>query len=332
MWHGRHQSWCRCGISVGAPSFGARKSAANTIADIEKLTRYAHLYKARVYVALNTILFDHEIAGAIDLAQQNYQAGADALIIQDFVGGRTATHCHTRQHPDGQPNTKSSRFLEDAGFEQIVLARELNLQQIAAIREQTGAKLEFFVHGALCVSYSGQCYMSQSISKRSANRGECGQPCRLKYNLTDTQGNTLIKEKHLLSLKDFNLSDRLASLIDAGISSFKIEGRLKEKDYVANTTAYYRAKLDAILESRTDLARLSSGKSTINFTPNPYKSFNRDFTTYFIDGRQKEIWSVDTPKATGEKMGKVMILEKNRFQLNRSHDIVNGDGLCYFEP
>lgn len=320
-------------VYIGAPNFGARKSAANTMADIEKLVRHAHLYHAKVYVALNTLLFDHEIPAALSLAGEIYQAGADALIIQDFgllEAGLPPIAIHASTQMDNRTPEKV-RFLEEAGFEQVVLARELSLEQIAAISGHTNVKLEFFVHGALCVSYSGQCYMSQSINKRSANRGECGQPCRLKYNLTDALGNTLMRDKHLLSLKDFNLSDRLEALIDAGISSFKIEGRLKDKDYVANITAYYRSKLDAILAKRPELSRLSTGKSTIDFKPDPQKSFNRDFTTYFIDGRQQGIWSVDTPKATGEKMGKVMMLEKNRFKLDRNHDIVNGDGLCYFD-
>lgn len=320
-------------VYIGAPEFGARKSAANSIADIEKLARYAHLYKAKVYVALNTLLFDHEIQGAIRMAHQIHQAGVDALIIQDFgllEAGLPPIAIHASTQMDNRTPEKVL-FLEKAGFEQVVLARELSLEQIAAIGNQTNVKLEFFVHGALCVSYSGQCYMSQSINKRSANRGECGQPCRLKYNLTDAQGKLLTRDKHLLSLKDFNLSDRLEALIDAGISSFKIEGRLKEKDYVANITAYYRSKLDGILSKRAGLTRLSSGQSIVDFAADPQKSFNRDFTTYFIDGRQKGIWSVDTPKATGEKMGKVMILEKNRFKLDRNHDIVNGDGLCFFD-
>lgn len=320
-------------VYIGAPNFGARKSASNTISDIEKLVRHAHLYGAKVYVALNTLLFDHEIPAAVSLAEEIHNAGADALIIQD-LGLLEAALPPIAIHASTQMDNRTPHrvlFLEETGFEQVVLARELSLEQIAAISAQTNVKLEFFIHGALCVSYSGQCYMSQSINKRSANRGECGQPCRLKYNLTDAQGNTLMRDKHLLSLKDFNLSDRLEALIDAGISSFKIEGRLKDKDYVANITAFYRSKLDAILAKRPELSRLSSGKSTFDFKPDPQKSFNRDFTTYFIDGRQKEIWSVDTPKATGEKMGKVMILERNRFKLDRHHDIVNGDGLCYFD-
>lgn len=320
-------------VYIGAPDFGARKSASNTISDIEKLVRYAHLYKARVFVALNTILYDHELDDAVKMAHQLYQVGVDALIIQDF-GLLEASLPPIAIHSSTQMDNRTPEkvlFLEQAGFEQVVLARELNLEQIAEIRSKTNVNLEFFIHGALCVSYSGQCYMSQSINKRSANRGDCGQPCRLKYEMTDKNGLTLIKDKHLLSMKDLNLTNHIEQLIDAGISSFKIEGRLKDKDYVANITAHYRTKLDEILERRPELSRASSGKSTFNFTPDPDKSFNRNFTSYFIDGRQKEIWSVDSPKSTGKKMGKVLVINKNQFQLDSLHDIANGDGLCFFD-
>lgn len=320
-------------VYIGAPDYGARKSAANTIDDIEKLVRYAHLYKSRIFAAVNTVLYDHEIEGAVKMIEQLYDIGVDALIVQDYgllKAGLPPIEIHSSTQMDNRTPDKV-RFLQDAGFKQVVLARELSLEQIRAISNATDVRLEYFVHGALCVSYSGQCYMSQSINGRSANRGDCGQPCRLKYNMTSANGTVIAKDQHLLSMKDLNLSDYLESLIDAGISSFKIEGRLKDKDYVANITAYYRQKLDKIIDRRPELTRLSSGTSIINFEPDPNKSFNRGFTTYFVDGRQKDIWSVDSPKSTGEKMGKVIAVEKDRFKLSNGHDIANGDGLCFFD-
>ncbi len=320
-------------VYIGAPDYGARKSAANSIDDIARLVRHAHLYRSKIYVALNTILFDHELEGAALMAHQLYNIGVDALIIQDYGllnAGLPPIEIHSSTQMDNRTPEKV-KFLQDAGFRQVVLARELSLDQIKAISKETDVRLEYFVHGALCVSYSGQCYMSQSINGRSANRGECGQPCRLKYKMTAADGTVIAKDQHLLSMKDLNLSDYLEPLIDAGISSFKIEGRLKEKDYVANITAHYRRKLDEIIDRRPELARASSGVPAINFEPDPSKSFNRGFTTYFVDGRQKDIWSVESPKSTGEKIGKVMVIDKNRFKLDNGHDITNGDGLCFFD-
>lgn len=320
-------------VYIGAPQFSARKSAANTIADIEKLVRYAHLYRSKVYVALNTLLYDSEMEDAVKLVHQIYSAGTDALIVQDFGLLETALPpiaLHASTQMDNRTAAKVG-FLEKAGFDQVVLARELSVDEIRHIRSHTSVKLEYFIHGALCVCYSGQCYMSQAINKRSANRGECGQPCRLPYSLTAVKGERLETGKHLLSMKDNNLTDYLGQLADAGISSFKIEGRLKDRDYVANITAWYRKKLDDILTHQPHLQRMGTGLSDLLFEPSPEKSFNRGFSTYFANGRPQEpIWAVDSPKAIGEKIGKVSKVEKNRFLIAGPHDIANGDGLCYF--
>ena len=221
------------------------------------------------------------------------------------------------------------KFLEDVGFSQVVLARELSLDQIKEVSSQTTVPLEFFVHGALCVSYSGQCYLSQDLSGRSANRGECAQYCRLPYDLLDEKGNVLMKNKHLLSLKDMNLSNYLSDLLDAGVSSFKIEGRLKDLDYVKNITAYYRQNLDVILEGSTKYQKSSSGKTNFSFTPNPAKSFHRGSTTYFLNGRNAEITSFDTPKSVGEELGRISKVAKNYFTIETKQKLHNGDGLAY---
>ena len=320
-------------VYIGAADFGARKSAANPMEHIEQLVQHAHLYGAKVFVTLNTLIFDHEMDDAIAMAWQLYRVGVDALIIQDLgllEAGLPPMAIHASTQMDNRTPQKV-RFLQEIGFEQVVLARELNLGQIAQIKKETDVALEYFVHGALCVSYSGQCYMSQSINGRSANRGECAQPCRLPYNMIDGNGRTIVNNKHLLSMKDLNLSDNLESLIDAGISSFKIEGRLKDKDYVANITAHYRQRIDAILERKPELKRVSSGKSIPQFTPDPFKSFNRGFTSYFVNDRQKDIWSINSPKAIGEPMGEVETVAQNSFKLKQKHDIANGDGLCFFD-
>jgi putative protease len=320
-------------VYIGGPKFGARKVASNTLADIENLVRYAHRFNAKVYVALNTILFDNELDDAQKLIWQIYETGADALIIQDMgimEMDLPPIPLHASTQTDNR-NWQKVQFLEQVGFDQVVLARELSIEQIEEIRQKTSVKLEYFVHGALCVSYSGQCYMSAAINQRSANRGECGQPCRLPYSLTDNFGNTIQANKHLLSLKDLNHSDNLERLLDAGITSLKIEGRLKEVDYVKNITAWYRHKLDKIFETNNHYKRSSSGKSSWYFTPNPDKSFSRGFTNYFLEGRTHDIWSPDSPKSLGEKIGRIARLEKDYFCLsNDSLPLANGDGLCLF--
>ncbi|WP_439185348.1 peptidase U32 family protein [Carboxylicivirga taeanensis] len=320
-------------VYIGGPGFGARKNAGNSLADIEKLIDYAHLFGVKVYITINTLLFDHELQAANELIHELYQLGADAVIIQDM--GLLETDLppipiHASTQTDNRTLNKV-KFLEEAGFDQVVLARELSVEQIETIRKGTSVPLEYFIHGALCVCYSGQCYMSAAINKRSANRGECAQPCRLKYSLKSSSGNDLYKNKHLLSLKDLNLSSYLEQLIDAGIYSFKIEGRLKDKDYVANVTAHYRQLLDEIIEQRTDIRRASSGHCINSYQPDAGKSFNRGFTNYFVNGRAKGIWSIDSPKNKGEQIGKVKQVGKDHFTLDSTVPIHNGDGLSYFD-
>ncbi|WP_430815886.1 peptidase U32 family protein [Carboxylicivirga sp. RSCT41] len=319
-------------VYIGGPGFGARKNAGNSLADIEELINYAHLFGVKVYITLNTLLFDHEIDEANKLIHAIYKAGANAVIIQDM--GLLETELPPIEiHASTQTDNRSIekvRFLQDVGFSQVVLARELSIKQIKDISKNTTVPLEYFIHGALCVCYSGQCYMSASINKRSANRGECAQPCRLKYSLKDKNGSEIYKDKHLLSLKDLNLSSHLESLIDAGISSFKIEGRLKDKDYVANITAHYRKMLDTIIDDRDDLIQASSGKAMTSFKASASKSFNRGFSKYFVNGREQDICSIDSPKNIGEELGKVKFIAKTHFILDSREKLVNGDGLSYF--
>ena len=318
-------------VYIGAPQFGARKAASNSIADIEELTAYAHLFGARIYVALNTLLFDQEFDDALRIAWQVYDAGADALIIQDaglLESELPPIALHASTQMDNRTLGKV-QFWENIGFEQVVLARELSEQQIREIAANTKVRLEAFIHGALCVSYSGQCYMSHCINGRSANRGECGQPCRLAYDLRDAQGHTLERNRHLLSLKDFNQTKNLEALIDAGVSSFKIEGRLKDVDYVSNITLHYRQRLDEIIARRPELRRASTGNIIAGFEPNPAKSFNRGFTTYFFNGRNPDIWQPATPKSIGEYLGHVICCHPESFKIEGNPAVSNGDGLCF---
>lgn len=319
-------------VYIGGPGFGARKNAGNALTDIKHLIEYAHLFGVKVYITLNTLLFDHEIKAANKLIHDVYKIGADAVIIQDM--GLLETELppipiHASTQTDNR-TVEKVKFLEDVGFDQVVLARELSVEQIKEIRNNTIVPLEYFIHGALCVCYSGQCYMSASINNRSANRGECAQPCRLKYNLKDGNGDIIYKNKHLLSLKDLNLSSHLENLIDAGTSSFKIEGRLKDKDYVANITAHYRLLLDDIIAKRNDIQKASSGYCVNGFSPQASKSFNRGFTNYFVNGRIKGIWSINSPKNIGEPIGKIKKLSKDYFTIDTNTTIANGDGLSFF--
>ncbi|MFA7243333.1 MAG: U32 family peptidase [Sulfuricellaceae bacterium] len=319
-------------VYIGGPAFGARAAAGNAVADIEKLATYAHRYSARVLVALNTILRDEELEGAQRLVQQIYQAGADALIVQDMgllELGLPPIALHASTQTDNRTPEKV-RFLEQVGFSQIVLARELSLAQIRAIANETDATLEFFVHGALCVSYSGQCYISHAHTGRSANRGECSQMCRLPYSLADGSGKMIIRDQHLLSLKDNNQSANLRALADAGIRSFKIEGRLKDLSYVKNATAHYRKLLDRIIADTPGYRPASSGRCTFTFEPQPEKTFNRGTTDYFVNQRQASLVSLRTPKFAGEPVGKVARLTRNYFEIDGDIAIHNGDGLSYF--
>lgn len=317
-------------VYIGPSQFGARVAAGNSVEDIAKLVEYAHRYYARVYVTLNTILRDDELEQACRLVNDLYNIGVDALIVQDMsllqmdlppIALHASTQCDTR-------TVEKVKFLEQCGFEQVVLARETSLTTMRQMAEQTNVALEAFVHGALCVCYSGQCYMSEAMRGRSANRGACAQMCRLPYDLLDEEGNLLVKKKHLLSLKDFDASRHLQEMIDAGISSFKIEGRLKDIDYVKNITAYYRRKFDAILEGSPRRAA-SLGKTIFFFDPDPKKTFYRGATDYFLEGRKRDIWSFDTPKSLGEPIGKVKDIWRNALSLNTKSVIANGDGLCF---
>ena len=320
-------------VYIGSPKYGARAAAGNSISDIEKLVIYAHKYWAKVYVTLNTIIYDEELDDVKQLINKLYESGVDALIFQDMsllqmdippipLFASTQTHNY---------EIERIKLLDASGVRRIILARELSLEQISKIHKNVDAELEFFVHGALCVSMSGQCYMSAAMLGRSANRGECAQPCRLKYNLIDSDNKIIIKDKHLLSLHDFNLSAYLNDLILAGISSFKIEGRLKDIGYVKNITAYYRNKIDGIIESNSSLSKSSTGKSEIHFTPDPEKSFNRGFTDYFINGKGLDLASLDTPKSLGQYLGKVSKINNIFFTVETDKNIVNGDGLCFFD-
>lgn len=319
-------------VYIGADRFSARSAAGNSVEDIASLAQYAHQYGARVFVALNTVLTDEQLPEAEKLIWELYEAGADALIVQDMglLGlNLPPIELHASTQTDNRTPEKV-RFFKEAGFSQVVLARELSLNQIKNISSQVDVPLEVFVHGALCVSYSGQCYLSEALSGRSANRGACAQYCRLPYNLLDAQGKVLAKGKHLLSLKDLNQSDHLEQLIDAGVTSLKIEGRLKDISYVKNITAYYRKKLDAIFKRRPDLAPKSAGKCTFTFEPNPEKSFSRGFTNYYLSGeRGEQVISPDTPKSIGEYVGTVKEIRKGSFTVAGLVALHNGDGLCF---
>ena len=320
-------------VYIGAPRFSARANAANTIEGIESLVKHAHQYYAKVYVALNTILTDKELAETESIINQLYNIGVDALIVQDM--GITQLNLppiplHASTQMDNR-TVEKVQFLEEAGFEQVVLARELDINKIREIHQQTNINLEVFVHGALCVCYSGQCYLSQKLCGRSANRGVCAQMCRLPYSLVDATGKTLVKDKFLLSLKDFNLSAYLKELIDAGASSLKIEGRLKDVEYVKNVTAYYRQQLDAILNGSDLYKQSSSGSCTYTFIPNVEKSFHRGSTDYFLHGRNHEITSFDTPKSLGEKIGKVQKVNGKFIFVDTDKTFANGDGFAFLD-
>ena len=319
-------------VYIGASNYGARQAAGNSVEEIGELVNYAHIFGAKVYVTLNTIIEEDDIANVEELITRLYKIGVDALIVQDF-GIREmnippiSLHCSTQMD---NRTVEKAKFLADTGFPRVVLARELSLKEIAAIHAAIpDTELEVFVHGALCVSYSGQCYASQHCFGRSANKGACAQFCRLAFNLEDADGNVICRDKHLLSLKDMNRSEYLEEMLDAGVTSFKIEGRLKDESYVKNITAYYRQKLDAIFERRSDYCRASYGQCTTEFTPQPDKSFNRGFTDYMLVGNKKEIASFDTPKSIGERMGSVRIVARNFFTVTGEKAFANGDGACF---
>ena len=320
-------------VYIGGPSFGAREKVGNSIEDIEALCRHAALFDAKVYVTMNTLLYDSELEDARKLAYDCWNAGVDALIVQDMallnmdmppIALHASTQCHNIK-------AEKVKFLEDVGFSQVVLARELSIEQIKDIRSKTTVPLEYFIHGALCVSYSGQCYLSHVIGGRSANRGACAQPCRLSWNLENAEGKRLISNRHLLSLRDLNNSKNIEELIDAGITSFKIEGRLKDIDYVKNVTAYYRNRIDEIIAKRDDICRSSRGESNPTFYPAPEKSFSRGFTDYFIHGRQKYIDAPYSPKSMGEYLGTIEKVKNKSITIRTGKELHNGDGLCFLD-
>lgn len=321
-------------VYIGAPRFGARAAAGNSLADIEALVQYAHLYNVRIYVTVNTILRDDELKETEAMIWDLYRVGVDALIVQDM--GLTQLNLppiplHASTQMDNR-TVEKVRFLADAGFRQVVLARELSVNEISRIHAACpDTLLEVFIHGALCVSYSGQCYVSEACFGRSANRGECAQFCRLQFDMTDADGKVIEKGKHLLSLKDMNQSDNLEELLDSGASSLKIEGRLKDVSYVKNVTAYYRQKLDALFKRRKEYVRASSGSVKLAFRPQLDKSFSRGFTDYFAHGRNPGIFSFNTPKSLGEEVGTVKEIRGNYLTVAGVKAFSNGDGLCYID-
>lgn len=325
-------------VYIGGPSFGARASAGNTVEDISRLCHFAHLYGARVYVTVNTIIYDNELEAARTLIYQLYDAGVDALITQD-VGLLALDLPPIPLHASTQMDNCTAEqvsWLEHQGYQQVVLARELSLDQIREIRQATTVPLEAFVHGALCVSYSGRCYASELCFGRSANRGACAQFCRLSFDLKDADGKVILKDKHLLSLRDMNRSASLKEMVEAGVQSFKIEGRLKDTGYVKNITAYYRQRLDEIIAAQPDCyCRSSFGTSEYTFEPNPNKSFNRGFTEYFLHGRQDfrkaSVFQPHTPKALGEAVGHVDSVQRTTITVRGCNTAFNaGDGICFF--
>ncbi|WP_412502311.1 peptidase U32 family protein [Shewanella algae] len=319
-------------VYIGGPAFGARHTAGNSVEDIARLCEFAHRYHAQVFVTFNTILLDDELEEAKRLIWAVYEAGADAIIVQDLGLLELdlppiALHASTQM--DNRVPAKVA-FLEHVGFSQVVLARELSLSQIRAVAAETKMRLEFFIHGALCVAYSGQCYISEAYTDRSANRGECSQQCRMPGNLKTRQGDIIASNDHMLSLKDNNQTDNLEALIDAGIRSFKIEGRLKDLSYVKNVTAHYRQQLDAIMARRPEFEPSSHGRCRYSFTPDPDKSFNRGKTDYFVNERKADIGDFRTPKYLGVEVGKVNKLGKDFIQVDSDAEFHNGDGLGFF--
>ncbi len=322
-------------VYIGGPHFGARAAARNSLADIEKLIRHGHLFGVRLYITLNTLFEDCELDSVVRLIYRLHDMGVDGIIIQD-MGLLECDLPPIPLHASTQQNNRTAEkvsFLEKVGFQQVVLARELSLEDIASIRKASTIALEFFVHGALCVSYSGQCYISELVAGRSANRGECAQFCRHKFTLRDGRGRVIAKDRHLLSLKDLDLSAHLSSLIAAGISSFKIEGRLKDENYVKNITAYYRSALDRIMGGKPSLQRSSDGHCSFSFIPDPTGSFNRGGTDYFLVNRSNDVATLDSTQSIGRRLGRVQRIDRveGSFILDTVETIRNGDGLCYYK-
>lgn len=316
-------------VYIGAPAFGARKAASNSLEDIARLVEYAHRYYCRVFVTLNTVLYDSELEAAEKMIHELYRIGVDALIVQDMGILRMdlppiCLHASTQMH---NYDIERIKFIDKMGFRRIVLARELSLEQIREVRRSVKAELEVFIHGALCVSLSGQCYLSQYMFGRSANRGECAQPCRMKWSVRDNSGKRLVDNRYILSLKDLNLSSYIKDLVDIGVDSFKIEGRLKDENYVSNVTNHYSSLLNSI----PNIRRTGSGKVISGFHAEPERSFNRGYSSYFMVKRESGLVNADTPKSMGKQIGKVLQVKGNRMQVQAIEAINNGDGLCYLQ-
>lgn len=321
-------------VYIGADHFGARAAAGNSTDDIARLCSYAHQFGARVYVTVNTIVYDNEIDSVRRLLKRIGEAGADAILVQDMALVSMLSDIGLEMHASTQTDNRTAEkveWLRELGFKRVVLARELSVDEIAEIHaKHPDVELEVFVHGALCVSYSGQCYASQYCFQRSANRGECAQFCRLKFDLVDAEGKVIEHDRHLLSLKDMCQIDNLERLAEAGAVSFKIEGRLKDVAYVKNVTAAYSRRLDEIVAAHPDKYRRASfGRVDYGFDPDLRKTFNRGYTTYFADGRQPDIFSPDTPKALGEYVGKVKEVKRQCLTVSGVASFANGDGLCF---
>ena len=328
-------------VYIGAQRFGARASAGNSVADIAALCRYAHQFGAKVYVTVNTIIYDDELEDTRRLLEELQQSGVDAVLVQDMallvsrtshLAPRKGFEFHASTQTDNRTAEKVA-WLRDLGFSRVVLARELSIDEIRAIHNAVpDVELEVFVHGALCVSYSGQCYASQYCFHRSANRGECAQFCRMPFDLVDADGRVIEHDRHLLSLKDMCQIDNLEALAEAGATSFKIEGRLKDAAYVKNVTAAYSERLNQIVRRHPDLYhRATRGHCRYSFTPNLQKTFNRGYTDYFARGRRSDIASFDTPKAMGEFVGTVKELRRDAFTVAGTASFANGDGLCFLD-
>ena len=320
-------------VYIGGAKFGARHAAGNSAEQIARVAEYAHRYGVRVHATLNTLIYDDELETAERQARELIAAGVDALIVQDMALRRmdlpVELHASTQVC---NMTPEQARFLGECGFARVILERALSLDEIRAICAATNAEVECFVHGAICVGYSGRCFLSRSMSERSGNRGACSQPCRLTYDLTDGCGRTYLAGKHLLSVRDLNLSAHVGELLDAGVRSLKIEGRLKDINYIRNTVAYYRRAVDDALAVRPHLRRASAGESVADFTPDTAKSFTRGESEYFFAGKRAGVASFDTPKAVGEYAGRVTRVERTRFRLDRAHTLAAGDGICFLTP
>ena len=320
-------------VYMGAARFGARQAAGNSLDDIARVAEYAHRYGVRLHCTLNTVLFEDELHDAERMAREIITAGADALIVQDMAFREMnlpiELHASTQV---GNTTPEGVKFLGESGFARIILERSLSLDEIRNICAATTAEVECFVHGAICVGHSGRCFLSRTTSSRSGNRGECSQPCRLPYDLKDEQGNKIFTGKHLLSVRDMDLSQELELLMDAGVTSFKIEGRLKDERYIKNIVSHYRRQIDNILARRNDIVRPSVGTSRIEFTPDPAKSFTRGASTYMLHGKNSGVASFDTPKAVGEYIGTIKNISKRSFSLDKTHNLAAGDGICIITP